>query len=168
MSGTGSWAAVAAHNPPCRISLTTSAPTIAFDYRPSRWLLAALLIVAVLALLGLIFCDAPPWFKLSLAIVLLAYLGHSLRRLLQSNWTSLVWHGQGYWRLHAGSDDPHIAELIGSTRIGWMIVLRFRLHGRQRFDAVLLPDNLDADIRRRLCARLARALPDNAPGSHSQ
>lgn len=148
--------------------MTTSVPTIAFDYRPSRWLLAALLIVAVLAFLGLILCAAPPWFKLSLAIVVLIYLGHSLRRLLQPNWTSLVWHGQGYWRLHAGSDDPHIAELIGSTRIGWMIVLRFRLHARQRFDAVLLPDNLDADTRRRLCVRLARALPDNAPGDRPQ
>jgi toxin CptA len=147
--------------------LTTSAPTIAFDYRPSRWLLAALVVVGFLALLALIFCNAPQWLKLSLAIVVLVYLGGSWQRLLQPKWTSLVWHAQGYWRLHAGSDDPHIAELIGSTRIGWLLVLRFRLHGRQRFDAVLLPDNLDADTRRRLCVRLARALPDNAPGDRS-
>lgn len=131
-------------------------------------MLAALLIVAVLALLGLIFCNAPPALKLSLAIILLVYLGYSLRRLLQPNWTSLVWHGQGYWRLHAGSDDPHIAELIGSTRIGWLLVLRFRLHGRRRFDAVLLPDNLDAETRRRLCVRLARAVPDNTTGDRSR
>ncbi|QBB70387.1 hypothetical protein ELE36_08405 [Pseudolysobacter antarcticus] len=147
--------------------MTTSAPTIAFDYRPSRWLLAALLGVAALAMLGLTFCNAPLWLKLSLAIVALIYLGHSLRRLLQTKWTSLVWHAQGYWRLHAGSDDPHIAELIGSTRVGWLLVLRFRLHGRQRFDAMLLPDNLDADTRRRLCVRLTRALPDTATGDQS-
>lgn len=115
--------------------------------------------MGVLAFFALAFCGVPPLLKALLMLTALVYLGNAARCLVRARWTHLVWHTEGHWHLYANTDAPHVAELVASTHVGWLLLLRFRLHGRKRFDAVLLPDNLDAETRRHLCVRLARGLP---------
>jgi toxin CptA len=137
-------------------SLTASVPTITFDYRPSSLLLSGLFLLTGLVLLAICDCAAVLPIKAVLAISALIYAAHTTRRLTRAPWTHMTWHSQGHWRLHGEGDDMQAAELMLATRIGGLLVLRFRLRGQRRFDAILLPDNLDADTRRRLRVRLAR------------
>ena len=50
-----------------------------------------------------------------------------------------------------------MANLVAHVRLGSWVVLDFRGTGRRRFRAVLGPDNIDADTRRRLILLLSRA-----------
>ncbi len=133
-----------------------SAPTLAFDYRPSRWVgfaAAAMLALAVLA----------PWLTalplMASAAISLAVFAAGLRALqrhLRPRFRRIAWRAAG-WSLIDRAGDEHAALLTAHAHLGALLALGFRHGPRARFQAVLAPDNLDAQTRRRLILLLARA-----------
>jgi toxin CptA len=71
--------------------------------------------------------------------------------------TRLIWHAEGYWTVHEASGRRVEAELQADSLLHpRLLVLNFRGRedGRRR-TRVLLGDELDPDVLRRLRARLA-------------
>jgi len=136
-----------------------SAGVIAFDYRPSRLLAAAVGVVLVTALVVVLLSGLPLWLKIAATVVAVVYAGFALRRFLDNPLRRLAWHDAGHWRLVCGAEE-HTAELTGATARGAWIVLNLRRNDGIRASAVLGPDNCHEDIRRRLRVRLARAAAD--------
>lgn len=133
-----------------------SAPTIAFDYRPSRRIGVAVASIGVCAALA-------PWWSglprvaaaaLSLAALLFALI--ALRRLLHPPFRRIALRASG-WLLVDALGAEHPASLESQKRLGVLLVLGFRHAPRARFHALLAPDNLDAGTWRRLVVLLARA-----------
>lgn len=140
----------------------TSAPAIGFEYRPSRWLQRALLLVAALALLAVALSALPVWLQLLLAMLVVLATGQARRRLAGNPVMAAGWSAGHAWtlRLHDHADVP--ATLASFRVLGVFVLLR--LHTAERGTQVLLlaPDNSDADIRRRLRMRLATIQPGEA------
>ena len=134
-----------------------SVPAIAFEYRPSRWLLLASASIAVLALVSIALCGLNVWLRLGLMALALIYSAHSLRRFFASPAARLVWHSAGHWRLREASEREQTGELVRSVVLGAMMVLVLRFGAKETRSFVLLPDNSDGETRRRLRVRLARA-----------
>ena len=134
-----------------------SVPAIAFDYRPSRWLLLALVVIAALALIAIALCGLNAWIKLVLAALVAAYALHSSRRFLRPPFVHIMWHSAGHWRLRDVAEREQVAELHHAVVLGALIVLMLRVDPKRICSFVLLPDNVDEEIRRRLRVRLARA-----------
>ena len=135
-----------------------SAPPIAFDYRPSRAVIAATCAIALAA-------AATPWLSalpaaacgvLSVLAVLLALA--ALTRFARPGFVRIA-HGAAGWTLLDRARREHPALLVGHRRLGAMLVLEWRHDRRAHFRAVLVPDNLDAQTRRRLVLLLARGQP---------
>jgi len=61
------------------------------------------------------------------------------------------------WTLVDATGVEHTANLVAHVRLGTWLLLDFRSANRRRFRAVLGPDNIDADTRRRLILLLSRA-----------
>ncbi|HEY7872145.1 MAG TPA: protein YgfX [Rudaea sp.] len=131
-----------------------SATAIAFDYRPSRWLLVAILIVAALALLSIVLSGAPSWAKTGLCVVAAVWAGFALRRCLRPQIVRAAWQPGGHWRVVDGNGNENVAELHHAVARGAWIVLNLH-HAGKRAALILGPDNCDADTRRRLRVRLA-------------
>ncbi len=140
----------------------TSAPAIGFEYRPSRWLRRALLLVAALALLAVALSALPTWLELLLAMLVVLTTWQALRRMNSSPVVAAGWSAEHAWslRLHDHVDLP--ATLASFRVLGGFVLLR--LHTAERGMQVLLlgPDNSDTDIRRRLRMRLATVQPGEA------
>ena len=134
-----------------------SAAAIAFDYTPSRWLLAALIGVAMVALLAIAVSAIPLWLQLLLTAAACLYAWHSCRSLLRPVIRRCAWYEGGHWRVRDMAGQDHAASLRQASIRGGLIVLRFHSPLRRTTTLVLLPDNCDADTRRRLRVRLARA-----------
>lgn len=133
-----------------------SASAIAFDYRPSRWLIAAIGLVALLAVAAVVASGLPAWSKWPLTVAVAVYAAYELRQLLRDPVRRVSWHEAGHWRIANTDGTEHVAELVhGSVRGTW-IVLQLRYTDRRRVSIVLAPDNCDADVHRRLRVRLAR------------
>jgi len=128
-----------------------SAPAIAFDYTPSRWLLAALGGVALLAVLAIVLSGIEPWLKWMICAVGGAYAADAMRRFLRPVVRRCAWYESGHWRVRDAGGQDHAASLLAASVRGNLVMLRLRS------DLLLLPDNCDADTRRRLRVRLARA-----------
>lgn len=133
-----------------------SVPTIAFDYRASHRIAAALVLV---------FCAAAiaPWLSalpaaggavVSAAVVALG--ARSLHALLHPGFRRIAYRASG-WTLVDVARTEHEALLESHARVGALIALHFRHGPRARFHALLAPDNLDAETRRRLILLLSRA-----------
>jgi len=138
-----------------------SAAAIAFDYRPSRWIAVAIVLIAMLAVLAVALSGVALAWKVALACVACAYAAWSLDRFLRANnIRRAAWQQGGHWRLAEADGREHVAELErGTVRGGW-IVLRLRRADKRRETLVLGADNSDADTRRRLRVALARASTD--------
>lgn len=133
-----------------------SAPGIAFDYTPSRWIAAAASVVVSAAV-------ASPWlsgvsWRLGAVLSLTAFVGGvaALRRFSTADVRRIAYQASG-WKLIDTSATEHSAELLSHTRLGKWLVLDFRNASRRRFRALLGPDNADTETRRRLILLLARA-----------
>ena len=137
-----------------------SAAAIGFDYRSSHVFAACIVLVWLFALLAVAFCGLPAWSKAALGIVASLYAGWTLRDLLRPSCRHLLWHAAGHWRAHDVGAQEHVAELRHASVLGGLIVLSFRAASLGKASIVLLPDNCDADIRRRLRVRLARVQAD--------
>ncbi|HET7301520.1 MAG TPA: protein YgfX [Oleiagrimonas sp.] len=138
----------------------SSAPTIAFEARPSRLLAVAVTIMALLACAA-VACSRLPWvLDLVVCALIALYAWHSLRRLRHQPLTRLGWHTDGTWTLHLTGNRQVQGSLRSGRVLGPLIMLRLTWPQGETALA-LLPDNVDADTRRRLRVRLS-AMSDNA------
>ncbi|GLQ45485.1 hypothetical protein GCM10007862_05360 [Dyella lipolytica] len=132
----------------------TSAPAIGFEYRPSRWVPRLLVAVTGLTLLAIALSGLPGFLQLISMLGAAAACGHALRR-LRLPVSAVGWANQGGWSLRGldGADEP--AVLLSHKVFRTVVLLRLasRRYGKLTF--WLMPDNSDADIRRRLRMRLA-------------
>ncbi|MBI2383204.1 MAG: hypothetical protein HYV18_03945 [Gammaproteobacteria bacterium] len=98
------------------------------------------------AMAGLVLAVGASW----LALRRHPALGFGPRALVR-----LIWHAQGGWTLHDAAGRRFDADLLGhSHRHRRLIVLDFRLRDGTRRTRLLLGDELDAEMLRRLRARL--------------
>jgi toxin CptA len=137
----------------------TQAPDIAFRYRASPVLSVALVVVGILAIIAVSISGVPVWLRSILVVLVAAFGGVSLGRQLRPRIASVAWRGDG--TIELGLNDTPLdnrrdvlAELHGGRVLGPLIVLSLRWPPRERAALWLLPDNLDADTRRRLRMRL--------------
>lgn len=133
-----------------------SAPAITFDYRPSRWLLAAGVLVAALALLALVLSGVPAIAKMALGVFVCSQVGMVIGHHLRPAVRRAAWQQAGHWRLTDSQGREHVAELARSVVRGMWIVLNLRRSDGKRVVLILAPDNTDADTQRRLRVRLSR------------
>ncbi|QAU23917.1 hypothetical protein EO087_07875 [Dyella sp. M7H15-1] len=131
----------------------TSAPAIGFEYRPSRWVPRLFLLMASLALLAIILLGAPWLLRCALIVVVVVACGQAMHRLRLPIYA--VGWAKGGWTLRGldGADDP--ATLLSSRAMGSLVLLRLASRRYGKLTLWLMPDNSDADIRRRLRMRLA-------------
>jgi toxin CptA len=137
-----------------------SAAAIGFDYKPSRVFAACIVAVWLLALLAVAQCGLAVWLKVVLALGASLYVASALRNFLRPPFRHLLWHAAGHWRAFDVGGHEHVAELRHATVLGGLVLLSFNVPSIGKASIVLLPDNCDADIRRRLRVRLARAQAD--------
>jgi toxin CptA len=133
-----------------------SAPSIAFDTRPSR-------AIACAAAIGVIATMIAPWqsalptsLRVIASIAALVAGTVALRRFARPRFERVAYGVTG-WTLAIANADAKPAELVAHRRIGPWLALDFREVNGGRFRIVLGPDNSDADTRRRLALMLARA-----------
>jgi len=131
----------------------TSAPAIGFEYRRSPLLDAAVALMTALALLAIVLCGLPASGKLVLAAMLSAVLALTWRRRPAAP-ASVGWNPAAGWSLRLADGRDVVAELTSHRVIAGCIVLCLKGDGT-RWALWLLPDNSDADTRRRLRMRLA-------------
>ena len=134
-----------------------SAPAIAFDYSPSRWLAAAIVGIALLALVAVVLAGVAAWAKVLLACAIVVYAARELRGHLRGTARRVAWHEAGHWRIALDDGEERVAELQHAVVRGGWLVLTLRAGNGERVALILGPDNSDADVRRRLRVRLARA-----------
>lgn len=135
-------------------------PQVSFDYRASRVLVVALLVVALLALVALGISALPRWACIVAALLVILYAQGVTKKLLHPRVHSVHWRGDGGADLvlNAARDNGRLETLgaVHAARVmGPLIVLTLRWPPREREHLWILPDNLDADTRRRLRMRLA-------------
>ncbi|GFZ98664.1 hypothetical protein [Dyella caseinilytica] len=132
----------------------TSAPAIGFEYRASRWVARLFVLVTLLAALAVVLSGTPLIFRLLVVLAVTAGCRRAVR-LLSLPINAVGWAHQSGWTLRGidGSDDP--AALLSSRSMLGMVLLRLASQRYGRLTLWLVPDNSDADIRRRLRMRLA-------------
>jgi toxin CptA len=140
----------------------TSAPAIGFEYRPSRWTPRLFIFVAFLTLQAIALSGASWMLRCALVLMVIAACCHALRRLRVPIYA--VGWAKGGWTLRGldGADDP--ATLLSSRVIGSVVLLRLASKRYGKLTLWLMPDNSDADIRRRLRMRLAVLQAVREPG----
>lgn len=84
-------------------------------------------------------------------------------RLLRVPVRRCAWHAGGEWRVRDADGIEHAASLRHATMRGPLIALVLSAGPLRDIALVLLPDNCDADTRRRLRVRLSRSR--DAPGA---
>ena len=134
-----------------------SVPAIAFDYRPSRWLISAVAVTAVLACVSIAICGLSFGFKLVLGALAAAYAIWALRSLSYPPFIRIVWHAAGHWRLASDDANERVGELARAVVLGVLVVLTLKVDSRRTTALVLFTDNCDVETRRKLRVRLARA-----------
>ncbi len=131
----------------------TSAPAIGFEYRPSRLLRRLRWSVAGLAVLALMLSGMELPVRILFAFVLVAALGLAQWRRVPSP-TAVGWHPESGWTVRMADGGDAMMTLRSFRVLAGCIVLNLAGEG-MRHDLWLLPDNSDADTRRRLRMRLA-------------
>lgn len=135
-----------------------SAPPIAFDYRPSRTVIAATVAIALVAAVAPWLSALPAAACSALSALALLLAIAALVRFARPGFVRIA-HGAAGWTLLDHAWREHPALLVGHRHLGAMLVLDWRHDRRARFRALLVPDNLDAQTRRRLVLLLARGQP---------
>lgn len=138
-----------------------AAPSLGFHYRSSRWLLVAMLIMAPLALLAVWISGAPVWLQVLLTACVVVWAGMGMGKLLHPRVRSVTWRVDGGVELvldGGASAGREVQGAVAAVRmVGPLIALTLRWPPRECATLWLLPDNLDADTRRRLRMRLGSA-----------
>ena len=132
----------------------TSAPAIGFEYRPSRWVPRLFVAVTCLTVVAVMASGPPLLMRVVLASVLVAVCSQAIRR-LQLPIYAVGWASRSGWTLRGldGADDA--ARLTSFRIVGQLVLLRLASGRYGKLTLWLMPDNTDADIRRRLRMRLA-------------
>ena len=135
------------------------APAIGFTCRVSWLLVIATLLVGVFALVAVQLVRGPAWLHHVLYLATVAYVAAVVAGMLRPRVKALVWREDGTAEITLRDgvveDGRTVQGAVGSARIlGPLIVLTLRWPPRERATLWLLPDNLDADTRRRLRVRL--------------
>lgn len=139
-----------------------SAPAIAFDYRPSRWVPLAIALLLLLALAAITTSGVPWVAKVLLGAGALVHVVIALIRLYRPAIRRCAWYADGQWRVRDARGNDHAANLVRASVRGILIVLVLRSPVQRSSALVLLPDNCDADTHRRLRVRLSRG-EDSGP-----
>jgi toxin CptA len=119
--------------------------------------------VAALAIVALQLVRGSVWLHHLLVLLVIAYASLTVRGLVRPPVASLLWRSDGGVELSLRDDGPGGGETVlgvmqGARVMGPLIVLTMRWPPRQRAHLWILPDNLDADGRRRLRVRLGVGL----------
>jgi toxin CptA len=132
----------------------TSAPAIGFEYRRSRWVPRLFVAVTCLTVVAVMASGAPLLIHVVLASALVAACVQAIRR-LQLPIYAVGWANRSGWTLRGldGADDA--AVLLSFRIVGQLVLLRLVSGRYGKLTLWLMPDNTDADIRRRLRMRLA-------------
>jgi toxin CptA len=132
----------------------TSAPAIGFEYRPSRWVPRLFAGVTGLAMVAIAISGLPLLMRIALVLVSTAACVHAIRRLVLPIY-AVGWANQSGWTLRGldGGDDA--ATLVAFRIFRQTVLLRLASARYGKLTLWLMPDNSDADIRRRLRMRLA-------------
>lgn len=133
-----------------------SAPTIAFDYRPPRAIAIVSSVVVIAAALAPWFSGLPWSARVALSLTALIVGVSALKRFTHAAFRRIAYQASG-WKLVDIDQAEHAVDLTAHVRLGSWLVLDFRSARDRRFRAVLGPDNVDAETRRRLILLLARA-----------
>ena len=132
----------------------TSAPAIGFEYRPSRSVPRLLAAVTGLAVVATMLSGLPLGMRIALVVGAIAACLYTVRRLhLPIN--AVGWSGQAGWTLRGLDGGDDVAALVSFRAMGQLLLLRLASRRYGKLTLWLLPDNSDADIRRRLRMRLA-------------
>jgi len=99
--------------------------------------------------------------KGALGAAAIGYAAFALRRFLRADVRRVAWHAAGHWRIVDTGGQEHVAELAHAVVRGAWIALNLRRVDGARVALLLAPDNCDAELRRRLRVRLARAKADD-------
>lgn len=133
-------------------------PSIGFAYRPSRGLAAGAALGGLLALVAIIISGVTMRMTTVLLALALAYGAVALWRFLNPPISAVLWRGDGGVSITLAERDGNTSEVQGelcdARVLGPLIVLNQRWP-RGRAALWLLPENLDADTRRRLRIRLS-------------
>lgn len=141
--------------------MSSSAFNISLDLspRPSVRAVVSMSLLHMAAITLIVLAHLPKWEALGMALLLLASwltlrrhaaFGYGPRAL-----NHLILHAEGGWTVESARDGRQDAELLGSSVAqSWIIVLNFRLKQGGKRSRVLVGDELDADVLRRLRARL--------------
>jgi toxin CptA len=132
----------------------TSAPAIGFEYRPSRWVARLFVAISVLAVLAVALSGMPTPAQVVVVVAVLIGCGRALRPLHLSV-NAVGWAHASGWTLRGvdGTDEP--ASLLSFKAMRSLVLLQLGSPRYGRLTFWLMPDNSDADIRRRLRMRLA-------------
>ena len=140
----------------------TSAPAIGFEYRPSRWLPRALVVMAALAVLAVMLSALDPWLKPLLIAGVLVATWRAIRQLAANPIAAAGWSADNAWTVRLPDYEDVPATLASFRVLGGFVWLRLQTAERGTRILLLAPDNSDADIRRRVRMRLATLQPDEA------
>ncbi|GAB3037677.1 hypothetical protein GCM10027285_21730 [Oleiagrimonas citrea] len=138
-----------------------SAPSIGFEFHPSRWLPRLVIMLGGLAVAGVL-DSAAPWYAQVLLIVstvfyVVACARHAARCVVRR----VQWRADGGWNLSLSNDEDVEGHLLGARVLAGALVLRLGWAKRDSAALLMLPDNLDADTRRRLRMRLSSQSDDD-------
>ncbi|MGH8172468.1 MAG: protein YgfX [Rhodanobacteraceae bacterium] len=133
-----------------------SASAIAFDHRPSRLIALAAGAIVYAAVAAPWFSGLPVGVRVALSLVAGAVGIFLVRRFLKSPIRRIAYRASG-WVLVDCGDREHAALLRSHACLGPWVSLDFERDRARRFRAMLGPDNLDTETRRRLVVLLARA-----------
>ena len=114
------------------------------------------IIIAGLASLAVLKSGFDVVVKVLILILVPLYTWVSLKHYRASDYCYFEWHSAGHWRLVGCTGDEYSAELVAVRRFAVLFVLTLRVISGSRFRLLLLPDNLDSDLRRQLRIRLLR------------
>ena len=133
-------------------------PPIGFEYRPSPALAACAVALTMFAALAIVLSGLPWLLKLVLIVFAAGNGALALWHFLHPRVGALALRGDGSVSVRLASRGGGLEEVQGELRdarvLGPLIVLHLRWSPRGRASLWLLPDNLDADTRRRLRVRL--------------
>ncbi|RDS80548.1 hypothetical protein DWU98_14140 [Dyella monticola] len=132
----------------------TSAPAIGFEYRPSRWVPRLFVLITAAAVAAVTLSGMPAIARAIVALAAIAACAHAVRRLRLPIY-AVGWASQSGWTLRGLDGADEAATLTASRVMRQMVLLRLASGRYGRLTLWLLPDNSDADIRRRLRMRLA-------------
>lgn len=133
----------------------SSAPTITFEVRPSRWLAALVGLMALAAVVGVLASRLPWSLRIAVCTAVAVYAGWSMRRLLRQPLRAVSWHADDRCTLHLADGREATGRLCGGRILGPLVVLRLAWSHGGTTALPLLPDSMDVDTHRRLRMRLS-------------